>query len=341
MLRNRVYYSLRPWLPQTVRLRIRRLLMKGKRAQTAKAWPICPGSETPPRNWPGWPGEKRFALILTHDVESPVGLQKCRELMKREMGQGFRSSFNFVPEGNYAVPQKLRKELYDNGFEIGVQDLHHDGRLYSSRQSFLKRAQRINRYLSEWGAVGFRSAFMLHNLDWMHDLNILYDASTFDTDPFEPQPDGLHTIFPIWIPRPKGVRSDSNQSNAKHQGYVELPYTLPQDSTLFLLLQEQQPDIWFKKLDWVAEHRGMALLNTHPDYMSFNGTKPNALEYPAQLYEQLLRRVQDRYGGAYWHAAPGEAAQYVLKMMAGCAAPAPSHRGRTLRPEQASVKALL
>ena len=32
-------------------------------------------------------------------------------------------------------------------------------------------------------------------------LNIAYDASTFDTDPFEPQPDGVNTIFPFWVPR--------------------------------------------------------------------------------------------------------------------------------------------
>jgi hypothetical protein len=24
--------------------------------------------------------------------------------------------------------------------------------------------------------------------------------STFDTDPFEPQPDGMGTIFPFWVP---------------------------------------------------------------------------------------------------------------------------------------------
>ena len=49
---------------------------------------------------------------------------------------------------------------------------------------------RINGYAREWGASGFRSGFMLRNLDWLHDLDVQYDASTFDTDPFEPQPDG-------------------------------------------------------------------------------------------------------------------------------------------------------
>src|ERR1700746_3430317 len=42
---------------------------------------------------------------------------------------------------------------------------------------------------------------MFHKLDWLHDLDIEYDASTFDTDPFEPQPDGHGTIFPFWVPK--------------------------------------------------------------------------------------------------------------------------------------------
>ena len=68
-----------------------------------------------------------------------------------------------------------RTWLTENGFEVGVQrDLHHDARPVSSRKHFVESAARINqRYMKEWDAVGFRSAFMLHKLDWLHDLNIL------------------------------------------------------------------------------------------------------------------------------------------------------------------------
>ena len=45
---------------------------------------------------------------------------------------------------------------------------------------------------------------MLHNFDWLCDLNIHYDASSFDTDPFEPQPDSVNTIFPFWVDRRNG-----------------------------------------------------------------------------------------------------------------------------------------
>jgi hypothetical protein len=30
-------------------------------------WPIMPGSEKPPEDWPGWPDGKKFAFVLTHD----------------------------------------------------------------------------------------------------------------------------------------------------------------------------------------------------------------------------------------------------------------------------------
>ena len=64
-------------------------------------WPILPGSERPPEGWPGWPDGKKFAFVLTHDVESQQGLDRVRELAELEMEFGFRSSFNFVPEGPY------------------------------------------------------------------------------------------------------------------------------------------------------------------------------------------------------------------------------------------------
>ena len=149
-----------------------------------------PGSERPPENWPGWPEGKKFAFVLTHDVESKAGLDRCRSLMQLERDLGFRSSFNFIPEGSYRVPAELREELTASGFEVGIHDLKHDGHLFTSRRKFKRRAARINGYAREWGASGFRSGFMLRNLDWLHDLDVQYDASTFDTDPFEPQPDG-------------------------------------------------------------------------------------------------------------------------------------------------------
>jgi glycosyltransferase involved in cell wall biosynthesis len=314
MLRNRIYYGLKPFVPQSLRAAIRRRLAMRLLNRIGNAWPIMPGSETPPENWPGWPEGKKFAFVLTHDVESRIGLAKCRSLMQLEIELGFRSSFNFIPEGNYRVPVELREELTDVGFEVGIHDLKHDGHLFSSHRGFKRRAIRINSYARKWGASGFRSGFMLRNLDWLHDLDVQYDASTFDTDPFEPQPDGGHTIFPFWVPCPFTNCESQVERQMSANGYVELPYTLPQDFTLFSLLRETTADIWLKKLDWIAQNGGMALVDAHPDYMTFSGlaTKKDG-EYPVELYKQLLDHVRTKYSGEYWQPLPREVAAFVFQ----------------------------
>ena len=305
MIRNRLYYLLKPFVSLSLRRSIRRWFALRKWGQVQANWPILAGSERPPPGWTGWPGGKQFAFVLSHDVESPVGLSQCRHLMELEKKHGHRSSFNFIPEGEYRVSPELIRELQQEGFEVGVHDLHHDGKLYSDRREFADKAVQINQYLKQWGAVGFRSGFMLRRLDWLHDLEAEYDASTFDTDPFEPQPDGVGTIFPFWVPRP--IYADSRPDAP---GYVEMPYTLPQDSTLFLLLREKTIEIWKRKLDWIAQHGGMAFLNVHSDYMQFTGVPNASPSYPVALYEEFLTYVRTKYGDHCWHALPREVAAF-------------------------------
>jgi glycosyltransferase involved in cell wall biosynthesis len=296
--RNKLYYRLKPLIPTPARHGVRKWIIRRQRKQVANVWPILPGSDQAPPGWNGWPEGKKFAFVLTHDVEGRGGLAKCRRLMELEMKHGFHSSFNFIPEGGYRVSRELRDVLASNGFEMGIHDLHHDGRLYRSRHHFARKAVRINQHLKHWGAVGFRSGFMLHNLEWLHDLDIQYDASTFDTDPFEPQPDNSGTIFPFWV---QGLHN---------RGYLELPYTLPQDSTLFLMLGESSPAIWLEKLDWLAEKGGMALINVHPDYMRFSGDPVTTRTYPVAHYEELLQHVAKKYRGLYWNPLPKDLAAW-------------------------------
>lgn len=293
-----IYYLVKPMLPWRFRMAMRRVVANRLRRQHAETWPILKSAATPLRDWPGWPEGKKFAFVLTHDVEGLKGFERCRRLAEMDKALGFRSAFNFVPEGEYRLEDSLRLFLDQEGFEVGVHDLHHDGSLYRSNGIFKAQAQKINQHLKTWGAVGFRSGFMFHNLEWIKDLHVLYDASTFDTDPFEPQPDGVGTIFPFWVQR--------GASN----GYVELPYTLPQDSTLFLVLKEKTIDVWTKKLEWVAAHGGMALVNVHPDYLNFHGRTVSS-EFSAELYESFLKHVMNRYRDSCWFALPRDVAKYV------------------------------
>jgi glycosyltransferase involved in cell wall biosynthesis len=380
MLRERIYYTIKPIFPWRVRMAVRRFFARRKRPSCAQIWPIDESAGRQPEGWPGWPDGKQFAFVLTHDIEGPDGLEKCHQLAELEMELGFRSSFNFIPEGGYTVPPSLRDWLTERGFEVGVHDLEHDGRLFVSRRGFKQKAVRINRYLREWNAAGFRAGFMLRNLEWLHQLEIQYDSSTFDTDPFELQSDGVDTIYPFWIPAPAAAEvgrvipnapshegrvpdapsdlsrrirdnppyplPDSRASSpsspspfpltassaplspspslslqpspraglpsvaSAKEGYVELPYTLPQDSTLFLVLRETTPQIWLQKLDWIAAHGGMTLVDVHPDYMSFDGGRHSNREYPVRLYVELLQHAIRKHAGQFWNPTPRELAAW-------------------------------
>jgi hypothetical protein len=304
----RAYYHLKPYLPLGIRWAIRRYRIPAILRRNAGTWPILESAAVKPQGWNGWPDGKSFALVFTHDVESAAGVGKTRQLAELEIQHGFRSSFNFIPEGHYLDPVEIRAWLVSNGFEVGVHDLRHDGHLYESREAFSRNAKSINRYLREWKAAGFRSGFMLRQLDWLHDLDVQYDASTFDTDPFEPQPEGSRTIFPFHVKAAPGARSS---------GYVELPYTLPQDSTLFLLLRERNTEIWKRKLDWIASNGGLALVNIHPDYLNFTDNRFSNEAYPSTLLSEFMTYIRENHEGAYWNPLARDlAAWYRETLMA-------------------------
>ncbi len=311
MLRNDLYYLTKPFLPWRLRMSLRRMAGRRIRRENQATWPIDEGAVRLPTNWPGWPDGRKFAVVLTHDVEGPDGLEKCRRLADIEAELGFRSAFNFIPEGGYTVPPDLRDSFVRDGFEIGIHDLFHDGKLFDSPDGFAWKAKRINYYLREWNAVGFRAGFMMRNLEWYHQLDAQYDSSTFDSDPFEPQPDGVRTLFPFWIPRAGIASATHNGGDESERGYAELPYTLPQDSTVFFVLGETTPAIWLQKADWVAAHGGMVLVNVHPDYVCFEGERASAKTYPVSHYADLLRHIRSRYAGEYWQALPRQVAAHV------------------------------
>jgi glycosyltransferase involved in cell wall biosynthesis/peptidoglycan/xylan/chitin deacetylase (PgdA/CDA1 family) len=298
MLFNKAYYFLKPAIPWSVRIAVRRIWAAKRRAANSDVWPIEEAAGATPPNWPGWPDGRQFALVLTHDVEGLKGLRRIERLMAMERRLGFRSSFNLVPGDSYEVSDQLVRTLDQSGFEVGVHGLEHDGKLYSSKARFELKARKINSYAKRWGARGFRSPLMQHRLGWLHRLNIEYDSSTFDTDPFEPEPDGVRTIFPFWVPGPDG------------SGFVELPYTLAQDFTLFVVLRETSIKVWKDKLDWIAQRGGMAMLITHPDYMCFDEQKIGRDEARASLYEEFLTYVREKYGDRCWAALPRDVNKY-------------------------------
>jgi hypothetical protein len=295
---RRAYYLVKPLLPRTMVLRARRAARAGAGRDSLLEWPVedrfrrflwatMDGllhrlglAETPFLHL--WPHGARFALVLTHDVELAEGQRFVARVADREETLGFRSSFNFVAE-RYPLDEGLLRDLQSRGFEIGLHGLRHDGRELRSRRAFAATARRLNRHLARLGAAGFRSPLTLRHPEWMQELQVEYDASFFDTDPFEPLPGGTMSIWPFQLGR-----------------FVELPYTLAQDSTLLQVLGERSPRLWLEKTDYVERWCGMALLNTHPDYLR----QPDHLA----VYTSFLDQMRERE--ACWRPLPREAARW-------------------------------
>jgi peptidoglycan/xylan/chitin deacetylase (PgdA/CDA1 family) len=295
---TRLYYLLKPALPRWSTRILRRARGRPTPSAGTLGWPIEARyaefqwevarallRRTGKRALPFihfWPHGHRYAFVLTHDVETTTGQDQVAALAEIDASYGFRSSFNFVPQ-RYAVDRNLLAQLRARGFEVGVHGLKHDGRLFSSFREFMRRAQSINRALSEFGAVGFRAPLTHRNPEWMQALEIDYDLSFFDTDPFEPIPGGTMSIWPFHIGR-----------------FVELPYTLVQDYTLTEVLRETTPRIWLEKADFIRSHAGMVLVNTHPDYLENPVTR--------QVYTEFLAAMRRR--ADYWQALPHEVASW-------------------------------
>ena len=150
----------------------------------------------------------------------------------------------------------------------------------------MERSVFINKAIKEYGASGFRSPMVHRNLEWLQALDIEYDASCFDYDPYQPFPGGTGSIWPFFAGK-----------------FVELPYTLPQDHTMFYVLKAKDIGIWKSKIEWILKNRGIVLLLTHPDYL-IDGSK-------MKLYEELLEYLNNLPD--IWRCLPGEMAEYWKK----------------------------
>ena len=296
---TRLFYLIKPFIPRRIQFSLRRLVIRLNLKKNRHVWPIKKEAGVKPEWFSAWPDNKKFVLIVTHDVELNTGLEKIEKLIKIDEKYGINSSVGLIPE-RYTVTDELLELLRSRNRGIYVHDLNHDGKLFSNYTVFHQRAPEINRYLHDWNVNGFRAGAMHHNLEWIGELDIRYDMSTFDTDPFEPMPDGVDTIFPF-------VASSSSTGNS----YVEIPYTLPQDLLVLVLHPEKSTDIWKRKLDWIVQHSGMASVNVHPDYMYFSEEKKSFDNYPYRQYEDFLSYIVDRYSAILWNPFPEELSSYI------------------------------
>jgi peptidoglycan/xylan/chitin deacetylase (PgdA/CDA1 family) len=293
----RTYYLTRPALPRPVQLRLRRLFTRVQSRSSFPAWPvedtlhnlyawlitlIAEVAEEPVPFLAPWPDGRSWAVVLTHDVETAAGYRDIELLRSLERKHGYCSSWNFVGQ-RYPVGDDMLRALRDEGCEIGVHGLRHDGRDLGSRRLMEHRLPAIRDFAERWDAVGFRSPATQRNWELMPRLGFDYDSSYSDTDPYEPQPGGCCTYWPYF-----------------NQAMVELPITLPQDHTMFSILQKTGAEIWLEKARFLRHRQGMVLVLTHPDYAH----DPRVTDG----YARLLESFQD--DDTAWRALPREVAAW-------------------------------
>jgi hypothetical protein len=295
---RRVYYGFRPMLPDSFRKTLQRLYLRDWDKLAFPTWPVDTSVERMlerilflsikagkvkrvPFIW-FWPDGASSAAIVTHDVETNVGVKFVPRLMDVDDAFGVKSAFQLVPEERYTVSSELLGAIRARHCEINVHGLNHDGNLFRDRETFLRHAKWINRYVLDYGAEGFRSACMYRNVEWYEDLDISYDMSVPNVAHLEPQRGGCCSVFPYFIGR-----------------VLELPLTTVQDYSLFHILGDYSIDLWKKQIELIIEKHGLISFIAHPDYL--------VDERALSVYKKLLAHLSKlRTEKNIWIARPSD-----------------------------------
>jgi len=294
-----LFYRTKVLVPRNLQIRARRMIIRWQGRPEFPEWPLdlsvarllrfyafcillARGQTQAPFRW-FWPNGHGAALILTHDVENDSGIRNVLALADLEEGFGLRSSFNFGAW--YTIDPGLVRELLDRGFEVGVHGLRHDRSLFHSREAFEAQLPVLATFKQHLGGSGFRSpaTYRVHN--WLADLPFDYDCSVPHSDPYEPQPGGCCTLWPFFI-----------------GPLVELPYTLPQDYTLFTLLGHRTPDLWIEQADRIEKQNGLIQCVSHPDRGYLADREKNA------HYSEFLAAMSER--SSIWKTLPQDVASW-------------------------------
>jgi len=293
---RRLYYLLRPLTNLPVRKLVQKFHARNWRKLTFPKWPVdtsvedisdrllllsmeAKGMERVPFIW-FWPDGASACVIMTHDVETEAGRDHCKGLMDVDDSYGIKASFQIVPEKRYAVSPSLLESMRNREFEVGIQDLNHDGRLFESKEEFLRRVKIINSYGRKYGAKGFRAAALYRKPEWYDAFEFAFDMSVPNVAHLDPQHGGCCTVTPYFI-----------------GDVLELPVTTIQDYTLFHLLNERSIDLWKAQVELILKKNGLASFIIHPDYVMKHDT--------IAVYESLLGYLRELHEKTpVWFALP-------------------------------------
>ena len=294
-----LYYACRPMLSVPVRKHLQRIRLSGWDRIPFPSWPVDTtvdrlmeasltlllkkgGIDRIPFIW-FWPDGRSSALVMTHDVESAIGADRCEALMDLDDAFGFKAAFQLIPEGDGGGAwSSVATRMRDRGFEVNLHDLTHDGSLFRDRSLFSGRAAQINAYASALQCRGFRSGAMYRQQDWYNELQVSFDMSVPNAAHLEPQRGGCCTVMPYFI-----------------GDVLELPLTTTQDYSLFHIIGDYSLSLWTRQIEAIVARHGLLTFIVHPDYV---------VERRAhRTYRDLLTHLSRLRGELnLWCALPGE-----------------------------------
>jgi peptidoglycan/xylan/chitin deacetylase (PgdA/CDA1 family) len=222
------------------------------------------------KNKISWPENKKFALALTHDVDSKKGISNIDRLLEVEKSYNVTSTWFIVSRQLFRNTNFIDR-LMNERHEIGLHGIRHS---YTDTDGIRQDLLNSEDIFRRFNIKGFRAPFLTRSAKLFRALKGLfhYDSSVPDAALLSPQPyrTGSCCIFPY-----------------KVAGLLELPITLPLDSSLIFLGYRDMRilDLWMRKIEWIRQVGGIAVLDTHPE-PHFSGSKEMV-----RLYDKFLNRL--------------------------------------------------
>ena len=213
-------------------------------------------------------------VLLTHDIDSPEGLQNLvRWLLPLEEAAGARSA-NYIVPFAWPLDTALIDDALHRGHEIGVHGYDHSGT--TPFLPPLERQERLARgaaFGAEYHAVGYRAPSLMRSRQLLSDLQ-------------------AHYAYDSSIPTSGGPFPTANNGCASARPWRigsiwELPLSLPRDGSLRFLgyAPQEIAAMWIDAAHLVARSGGIVVLLTHCE-AGFSGN-------PAMLdaYRQFIEAV--------------------------------------------------
>jgi len=238
-----------------------------------------------------WPDGRRYAFVMTHDIDSKEGMKLAGKILDEMLELGLKPCFFLVAHG-YDWDEGFCDAVRQAGGEIGLHGDIHDNRIaFESAAEAGRRLDSCREKIERHRILGFRSPSLLVSDELYKAVGtrFFWDSSVPDTD--------TDTLL--------GARRGCGTIIPYRRGEIlVLPTTMPADDRLLLLGYRglELLDVLRGKWRHVRETGGLCHFLTHTEPHLFGKTVIR------DLYRALIQEALDAED--CWIATPSEVAEY-------------------------------